>query len=291
MKPTYRFFVILIIALSVTVFSLYAGKKEIFASAQDDEEVTMVVLMYHALMKNEKKAGDYIITPTAFENDLKYIRDQGYTTVVMEDIIAYVKEGKPLPEKPIMITFDDGYYNNYLYAYPLLKEYGMKAVISPICIETDKYSELNENHETYSHLTWEMINEMIDSGVIEIQNHSYNLHKLDNGRKGVRKKKGESSESYTAAVLTDLKKAQKRFAEMTGSLPTTFTYPFGAYSSESQSIIEKVGFEASLGVEGRNFVVSRNEKCLIRIPRYNRSWKCSAESILTKAFPVAKTTN
>jgi len=136
-----------------------------------------------------------------------------------------------------------------------------------------------------------MINVMIDSGVIEIQNHSYNLHKLDNGRKGVRKKKGESSESYTAAVLTDLKKAQKRFAEMTGSLPTTFTYPFGAYSSESQSIIEKVGFEASLGVEGRNFVVSRNEKCLIRIPRYNRSWKCSAESILTKAFPVAKTTN
>jgi len=53
-----------------------------------------------------------------------------------------------------MITFDDGYYNNYLYAYPLLKEYGMKAVISPICIETDKYSELNENHETYSLLTW-----------------------------------------------------------------------------------------------------------------------------------------
>ena len=53
----------------------------------------------------------------------------------------------------------------------------MKAVISIIVGETDKYSELEENKENYSHITWDMVNEMMESGLIEIQNHTYNLHK------------------------------------------------------------------------------------------------------------------
>ena len=73
-----------------------------------------------------------------------------------------MEQGTPLPEKPVMITFDDGYYNNYLNAFPLLQEFQMKAVISIIVSETDKYSELDENRENYSHLTWPQIQEMMD---------------------------------------------------------------------------------------------------------------------------------
>ena len=122
------------------------------------KEVKMPVLMYHSIHSNPKKAGDYVITPEALERDLQYLQQQGYTTVVMSDVIAYVQQGTPLPEKPVMLTFDDGYYNNYLNAYPLLQKYQMRAVISIIVGETDKYSGLDENKEHYSHLTWEMIN-------------------------------------------------------------------------------------------------------------------------------------
>ena len=53
---------------------------------------------------------------------LKYIKENGYTTVVMADVIQYVQDGKPLPPKPVMLTFDDGNYNNYVYAYPLMQK-------------------------------------------------------------------------------------------------------------------------------------------------------------------------
>ena len=140
------------------------------------EPIDIPVLMYHSINSRESRTGDYVITPKAFRKDLEWLRDAGYQTVVVQDLLNYVEEGVPLPEKPVMITFDDGYYNNYLNAFPILKEMGMKAVISIIVSETDKYSELQEDRENYSHLTWEQIREMMDSGLIEFQNHSFGLH-------------------------------------------------------------------------------------------------------------------
>ena len=143
-----------------------------------------------------------------------------------------------------MLTFDDGYYNNYLNAYPLLQKYQMKAVISIIVGETDKYSELDENKENYSHITWDMINEMMESGLIEIQNHTYNLHKTGNPRRGAAQRKDETTEQYFAAVGADLQKAQDRIEEMTGWRPNTFTYPFGSYSRHSQELLEQLSAPA-----------------------------------------------
>ena len=278
--------ILLAVATGLALFRW--GKMQITSvstAASTEQPVRMVVLMCHAINSNPKKSGDYVITAKALEKDLQYIKEQGYQTVVMSDIIAYVRDGTPLPQKPIMITFDDGYYNNYLNAFPLLQKYEMKAVVSIIVGETDKYSNLNENKENYSHLTWEMINEMMESGWVEFQNHSYNMHKLSGPRRGVCRKSGESTEEYLRAVGEDLQKGQDRIEEMTGWRPNTFTYPFGSYSKESEPLLAELGFEASLGVEGKLFCLTRSEDCLIRIPRYNRSCKTSAEAILTKAFP------
>lgn len=250
--------------------------------------VEMVVLMYHSIMNNESRAGDYIITPEAFEKDLKYLQSQGYTTVIMEDIISYVRDGKPLPPKPIMITFDDGYYNNYLYAFPLLQKYQMKAVISIIGAETDKYSNRpDEKNESYTHLTWDMIKEMHESGLVEIQNHSYNLHKVSGKRKGSGKSNGESKEEYQAMLREDLSNLQNRFAQMLETIPTTYTYPFGSVSKYSYEVVQEL-FMASLDAQGRLFYLNRDEHCLWRIPRYNRPWGTPAEKILKKAYATSK---
>ena len=178
---------VMVLAAVLLISAVWWGSGRIIPAMRRlsvSQEVRLPVLMYHGVHSNPKKAGDYVITPQALEEDLLYLQRQGCTTVVMSDLIAYVQQGTPLPEKPVMITFDDGYYNNYLNAYPLLQKYQMKAVISIIVGETDKYSELDENKENYSHITWDMINEMMESGLIEIQNHTYNLHKTGNPRRG-----------------------------------------------------------------------------------------------------------
>ena len=161
---------VMVLAAVLLISAVWWGSGRIIPAMRRlsvSQEVRLPVLMYHGVHSNPKKAGDYVITPQALEEDLLYLQRQGCTTVVMSDLIAYVQQGAPLPEKPVMITFDDGYYNNYLNAYPLLQKYQMKAVISIIVGETDKYSELDENKENYSHITWDMINEMMESDIIE----------------------------------------------------------------------------------------------------------------------------
>ena len=79
------------------------------ALAAEAEGIRLPVLMYHAIISDPDRMGEYVITPQAFRRDMDYISEAGYETVVMEDIIAYVRSGTPLPEKPIMISFDDGY--------------------------------------------------------------------------------------------------------------------------------------------------------------------------------------
>ncbi len=269
-----------------TEFGLGQGEEEVVSvEAAAQEPIGLPVLMYHSINSREKKAGDYVITPEALRSDLLWLKEEGYQTVVVQDLIDYVETGAPLPEKPVMITFDDGYYNNYLNAFPILQELQMKAVISIIISETDKYSQLDENRENYSHLTWEQVNEMMDSGLIEFQSHSYSLHKnRGSGRKGIGKKRGESTEEYQQAIREDVEKGQQRFVEMTGYAPTAFTYPFGAVSEDSYPVLEELGFRATLDAQGKLFHITRDPACLRRIPRYNRPWGTTAQKIIEKAM-------
>ena len=159
----------------------------------------------------------------------------------------------------------------------------MKAVISVIGIEADEYSESGEVHENYSHCTWDMLREMQESGAIELQNHSYDMHHIQNGYMGIAKKSGEELVAYRTRLYMDLARMQNRFAQELGMTPNTFTFPFGCAPSDSRPVLTELGFQASMGSEERTFVVTRDEKCLHMIPRYNRpSWK-SAREILEEA--------
>ena len=172
-------------ALALAVTTLFAALRwapTAVTTATAPDGVAMPIMMYHSILPDRQ--GTYIVHPDLLERDLQYLQQNGYHTVTVADLIAYVDEGAPLPDKPIMLTFDDGYYNNYLYAHPLLKQYGMQAVISPIGAVSEFYSDHPEEQDNprYSHVTWEQLTEMTRSGVWEIQHHSYDLHHTDQGR-------------------------------------------------------------------------------------------------------------
>lgn len=252
-------------------------------STQKFEGTPLTIVMYHGVVKDSRHQGTYMISPALLESDMKYLKDKGYTGITVQDLIDFVDSGIPLPEKPVMLTFDDGYYNNYLYAYPLAQKYNMKLVISPIGFFTEKYSESGEQNELYTHITWKEINEMIQSGLVEIQNHSYHLHgTADTGRLGAQKNKGESTQAYTALLTKDLQKMQELIYSQTGWTPTAFTYPFGILSKESFPVVRSIGFRASLTCEERVNDITRDPESLYLLGRFLRAPGESSAAFFTK---------
>jgi peptidoglycan/xylan/chitin deacetylase (PgdA/CDA1 family) len=238
--------------------------------------------MYHSILNEWARQGKYVVSPKAFENDLMYLKNNGYTTIVVQDLINYVYNDTPLPDKPVMITFDDGYYNNYYYAYPIAKKYNCKIVISPIGYYTDLFSSSDDSHPNYSHCTWNQINEMAKSGLVEIQNHTYDLHSRKKGRVGTCKKSWESQEDYTAVLSSDLMKMQQEMYEYAGFIPTAFTYPYGEVCTESKSVIKSLGFKASLTCQYKMNYITKDPDCLYCMGRYLRSAGVSSEYFFKK---------
>ena len=267
--------IVFILAVILTFLLSYSS----FAKSETGIEVP--IIMYHSVLKS--KCGSYIVHPETLENDLKCIQNNGYTTITMTDLINYVYNDSPLPEKPIIITFDDGYYNNLGYAVPLLHKYNMKAVISIVGQYTDTFSDADEANLNYGYLRWKDINELITDGCIEIQNHTYNLHSIKNGRKGCRKISSESLDKYATLLTNDITKLQNEFKEnCNGYTPNTFTYPFGAISKESIPIIKDLGFKASLSCTSGVNHITKDPECLYLLKRNNRISGTSTEKFFSK---------
>lgn len=248
--------------------------------------VEIPVVMYHSVLKDEAYHGKYVISPAEFENDLLYLKKHGYTTILMEDLINYTKGGE-LPDKPVLITFDDGYYNNYLYAYEIAKKYRCKFVISPIGRYADQYSGTGETNAYYTHATWEQLKEMADSGLVEVQNHSYDMHEKRQGALGVKQRPGESDGAYKERLTADISQAQDAFRINLGAAPSTFTYPFGAVSKTTPDIIKELGFSATLTCREVVSTVTRDPESLYGLGRFLRESGISSQEFFEKKMKLS----
>lgn len=245
------------------------------------ESVKLPIIMYHLVLKNPGNKNKFIISESTFEEDLKYIRDNGYTTILIKDLIDYTEGKSDLPSKPILLTFDDGAYNNYLYAFPLAKKYNSKFVFSPICKECERYSEISDENPTYAHANWNHISEMYNSGLIEIQNHTYDMHSNKKTRIGCTKISGESKEEYKSKLTNDLTKAQEIIKQKVGTEPTGFFYPFGACSDCSDEIIKELGFKATFLCESKVNHITRDPNSLFKLHRFLRPPNMSSKTFFS----------
>lgn len=261
------------------------AESALLSSAAPEGSIPLPVVMYHGLIDKKKYQNRFFLSPKTFEKDLIYLKENGYTPIFVRDLINYVDNGTPLPEKPVMITFDDGYYNTYLFAYPLLRQYDMKAVISVIGKLTDKYSQIKNKDAYYAYLTWDDVAEMSASGYFEIQNHSYDLHSLETGRNGSAQQPGEGLDQYQMVLNEDLGSLQEKVFEVTGKRPEAFAYPFGNISKSSREILEDMGFRATFSCrEGINYI-TRDVDCLYRLKRVCRVPEKSSEEFFKVIAP------
>lgn len=248
-------------------------------TSTEPQNIKLVVMMYHGFT-NDSKESEYVINASRLEEDILIFQKQGFEFVDTNDIISYVYDSSPLPKKIVMLTFDDGYLNNYTYAFPILKKYGVKAVISPIAYYVDFYSARGEKNPLYTQLTYDEIKEMHLSGLIDFQNHSYNMHSLGE-RKGSSKLAYEKSEKYIREFYYDLKAAENIIETATGKKTVVYVYPFGQISDESIHILKCCGYRMTLScAEGFNYI-TQNPDSLFSLKRYNRTPQKSAAKILS----------
>lgn len=269
-KYFYTGFMVLVFLLSailpLTAHASEPDADESLVFFKADKTAEVPIIMYHLVTKNGKLVGRYGITPDELESDLKFLKENGYETIVMADLIAFVYRGRALPEKPVMLTFDDGNFSDYLYLYPLLQKYDQQAVLSVLGKQSDEYTKAAEKNADakFPNLTWPQIKEMKDKGAVEIQSHSYDLH----GSIGSAKRRSESVAEYQNRFGNDLSRLQDRCKEELRWKPTTFTYPLGMISDSSRQTLNDLGFTASLSCcEGMNLIIQGDPECLFKLKR------------------------
>ncbi len=286
MKRNSKLKIFLWVAAIISTLAIILVISNIKSNAEEAEncsrEKRLPVLMYHLILKNPGNSNKFIVPQSVFEEDLKYIKNHGYTTILVQDLIDYTENKKELPEKPILLTFDDGAFNNYLYAFPLAKKYEAKFIFSPIAKEAERYTKAHDENPTYSHANWEKISEMSKSGLVEIQNHTYNMHSNKNSRIGCTKKRNESVEEYKQKLSEDIRKSQELISQNTGVTPTAFFYPYGAKSDCSEEILKSLGFKATFLCESKINIISRNPECLFGLKRFIRPPGVPTEKIFSK---------
>ena len=279
--------ILAIVVIASLVYCVILGM--IFGNASDNpafsenkDGVDVLILMYHSVLKDTARSGKYVVTPDTLRNDIKYLKQNGFTFVSAQEIIDYSEHGTLLPAKPVLLTFDDGHYNFSGYVLPILEETGANAVVSIVGSYTDEFSESNIKNMSYGYLRWSEVYDMFLSNRVEVGNHSYSFHSTDKGRNGSKKKKSESMTDYERIFREDTEKVQNRCMTKTGFEPVIYTYPFGAYTAETTDWLREMGFKMSLScTEGMN-TITRDPTSLFLLKRYNRPSGISSEKFFAK---------
>lgn len=224
-----------------------------------NENIKIPILLYHNINYSKD---DYTISPEMFRSHMIILKGNGFTPLFFKDLIEFTKSGKPLPEKPILVTFDDGYYDNYFYGYNILKELNIKANIFIIGWSFDRSKMLNSDKEINRHFGGKEGREMLSSGLIDIQSHTFDMHDFSDSkemRKNALKNANESIETYTQAVQKDINKMNNLFLKEFGYIPTIISYPFGLGNVTSDQIFINNGYQATVLTNDEFSYISRND--------------------------------
>jgi len=166
---------------------------------------------------------DLSVTPANFETQLAWLRSEGYEGITLTQLVYHLALGWPLPEKPVILTFDDGYRDNYVNAFPLLVEYGYPGTFF---LHTQPIDEDNP-----AYLTWGMVGRMHRAGM-DMQAHGYRPRDLS----------GKSVDYLVYEIVG----AKEAIEARTGEPVRFFSYPSGQYDQQTIAVLRSADFWAAV---------------------------------------------
>lgn len=212
---------------------------------------TVPVLMYHHVspVKNDMVS----VMPSVFEGQMRHIKDAGYLTLSLDELIGFM-EGRFKPDRrSVVITFDDGYLDNYIYAYPVLKAYGLKAAVFIVSdwvdmaslvpakaqviddykkrppTHADTKALVDKGELTMVSVDWQMVREMMGGTIIEFHSHT---------------KSHRSADRLDRAELTqELSGSKRRIEEMLGVDCPYLCWPKGRFSTAAVDAAASAGYK------------------------------------------------
>lgn len=231
-------YVLSIILATIAIIVLF--NKNLFC----EKSQSVPILMYHKVDSNPHSGGLGLRVPCKkFDWQIKFLYSHGYHSVTIDDVVKHFKYGNKLPSKPIVISFDDGYENNYKYALPILKKYNFKATIFLVYNTLNKTNIFDKpfHQPTNKMLTYSEVYKLIKNG-IEIGSHTLNHPILT-----------KVSINTARKEITDSKtNIEKRF----GINIKVFCYPHGKYNSNIKVLVKQAGYECAIttdqGVNNKN---------------------------------------
>ncbi len=237
-----------------TLFVVVAQRLEstlVIETARLTKPIRIPILMYHYISETPEGSGeirkDLSVHPELFRAQLKFLKDSGFTLLTFSNLLPLLNPKLPttnyqLPTQPAILTFDDGYRDFYENAFPILKEFGFKAVVAlPL-----EYQNGN------LHLTLDQIKELDESGLVEFVSHS--LHHIDLTDK-------KYSQKQLREEISDSKTKLEKLVRHTAPV---FVYPSGNYNSGIIALVREAGYVAAVGTENGFTITDEN---LYHIPR------------------------
>ena len=237
---------VILAVVAATIF--FVGKryhapseKKISAVAENKIAAHIPVLNYHKIDDMEISLS---VTPADFAAQMKYLADNGFSVIGIDDFYAGITGEKALPKNPVLITFDDGYKDNYTNAYPILKKYGFKATVFVI---SDFVGLKN-------YMTWDELREMSANG-IDIESHTATHNSLtDLTDEQLKRELEESKKKLESELKTEI---------------NFLAYPTGAYNLHIAGLVKDAGYKAAFTVKYGNADNDSNLYALERVPIFH----------------------
>lgn len=187
------------------------------------------VIMYHSVSDNAASSqfAPLRITNQNFDSQMKYLKDNNFTTLTMDEINDFLTNNKPIPQKSIVLTFDDGYEDNYTNVYPVLKKYGFKATIFVVADAIDKES---------NYLTSPQLKELQQNG-IDIESGTDENVRISN--------------LPSASQLESLKDSKSKLEALLNKKVNYVSYPFGSYNADTLLDAKNAGYTLGFSRDGK----------------------------------------
>lgn len=211
-------------AIAISLFSFIVTLKANYVAP---------ILMYHSVNPQSIAGRMLTVSPKTFERQIRFLKTRRYKVLPLGELAALIKEKKRIPERAVSITFDDGYKDNFIYAFPVLKKYGLPASVFIIVDEVARPQN--------DRLSWEEIKEMQDSGLIAFGSHTLGPEPLVNIK---------SDEELKRQIFASKKVLEEKLGAPVG----LFSYPEGRFNEKIKGLVIAAGYKAAVATNpGKGF--------------------------------------